>query len=1137
MSNKKISSKYVKTEPREHVLLRPNMYIGSITPDTYNTWIYDSSENKMQKRTIKYVPGLYKIYDEILVNAIDHYFRLRVEKAQNSKINLMKCIKINIVKETGIIIIENDGDGIEIVKHPEHHIYIPELILGNMLTSTNYDDTEEKIIGGQNGIGAKACNIFSKYFTITTVDKSRKLMYKQKFSENMSKKEEPEISKSTDKPFTRIEFLPDYKRLNMENLSDEMYMIMMKRAYDTCAVTGDDVTLYFNDEKLEYKNFKKYVDLYLGDDKEHTRVYESINERWEVVASYNDFNGFDQVSFVNGLWTLRGGKHVDYITNQIVKKLTDMIVKKKKNITVKPQSIKDNLIVFVKSTIVDPAFDSQSKETLTTPISKFGSKGELSDKFIDKLYKTGIVEKILEISQLSDNKSLQKTDGKKRTTIRGLPKLDDANFSGGPKSDQCTLILTEGDSASTMAIAGIGAIKNGRDFWGVYSLRGKPLNTMDVTLQRISENSEINNLKKILGLESGKKYNNVKDLRYGKIMIMTDQDLDGTHIRALLANLFYCLWPDLLKINSFITSMNTPIIKIFIGNESISFYSQSDYEKWKIVNPNKKHTNKYFKGLGTSGTDEAKEYFRDLKIVKYIYDNELTDKSINLAFNKKQADERKIWLSNYDKNNIVDYGLQELCYSDFINKDLIHYSNYDVARSIPSICDGLKISQRKILYCSFKRNLTNEIKVAQLSGYVSEKAMYHHGENSLQGAIINMAQNYIGSNNLNLLEPRGQFGSRIHGGKDSASPRYIFTLLSPITRSIFIKDDEDILNYQEDDGMSIEPECYYPIIPMILVNGCMGIGTGFSTTISCYKPEDIIKNLKNLINGNGDIEQFEMSPWYKDFKGSIKYVDGKYISIGCYEKIAPTKIRITELPIGMWTMDFKEHIEDLLEKNINIKNYESYYTDATIDFVIHFDTADSLLEYMIKEKNGFTKIENTFKLVTSKLLGTTNMYLFDNERKIKKYDTVYDIMKSFYHIRYNIYQKRKDKVIESSKYNLGLLDNKRKFVNMVIEEKIIVHKMKKKELEDLLEQYEFMKHEQSYDYLLKIPVYNLTIDMVEKIKNEYIDTKNKLEEYQKLSINTIWINELNKLEEILISESMKKLSMNGKKTPTKKKNK
>jgi DNA topoisomerase-2 len=385
-----------------------------------------------------------------------------------------------------------------------------------------------------------------------------------------------------------------------------------------------------------------------------------------------------------------------------------------------------------------------------------------------------------------------------------------------------------------------------RNTIGIYPLKGKLLNVRGEQLKKIAENKEITDIKKILGLETGREYNSIdevnKHLRYGKIMYMTDQDLDGSHIKGLCINLFHSEWASLTKIPGFLSFMNTPILRAKKGQQVMLFYNDGEYEKWKQSlgqNGTQGWTIKYFKGLGTSTSAEFKDYFANKKIVDFVYSNN-TDDTIDKIFNKKRADDRKTWLENYDKNAYLDTSKKDVRYEEFINNEMIHFSTYDCARSIPNMVDGLKISLRKILFSAFKRKLTSEIKVAQFSGYVSEHSAYHHGEASLNGAIVNMAQNFVGSNNINLLEPNGQFGTRLHGGDDSASERYIFTMLNSLTRYMFPEADDAILSYLNDDGTIVEPEYYVPILPFALINGISGIGTGFSCNIAPYHPKDLI---------------------------------------------------------------------------------------------------------------------------------------------------------------------------------------------------------------------------------------------------------------------------------------------------------
>ena len=893
---KTIEEEYKKYTHKEHILEIPDTYVGSIEKTVDNFWVLNNEQTSIEWRLIGVIPALYKIFDEILVNSYDHYIRSKTAHSKDSEHLLVKTIKVSIDAENSEISVYNDGEGIPVEVHSGEKMYLPEMIFGNLLTSSNYNKDEKKITGGKNGYGAKLTNIYSSSFTIETLDRIRRKKYLQVFENNMSIIGKPSVTSNYNKKgYTKIMFKPDLKRFGINKLTDDMVNLMKRRTYDIAACTDSNVSVYFNDKLVEYKSFEKYVDMYVGSKSDTQRSFEVCNERWEVAATISKSETFEQVSFVNGIATTKGGKHVEYITNQIVSKLAELI-KKKNGANVKNTYIKENLIVFVKSTIEDPSFDSQTKETMTTPSSKFGSSCKISDKFIQKLAKCGIIDRVMSLNSIKDTKALSKSDGKKKNTIRGLPKLDDANFAGTSRSKETTLILTEGDSAKSMAISGLSVV--GRDKYGVFPLKGKVLNVKDAPLQKIGDNEEINNIKKILGLHSGKEYTDLNELRYGRIMLMTDQDHDGFHIKGLLFNLFHTLWPSLLKNNAFMCCMVTPIVKVTKGKNVVSFYNEKDYHHWKQENNDGQGWKiKYYKGLGTSNSSEAKDYFKSMNVVEYKW-NETSNESLDLAFNKARADDRKKWLAAYDEDKLLDTKEKSVGYDQFVHGELIQFSKTDLERSLPNLIDGLKESQRKVLFGAFKRNLKTEVRVAQLGGYVSEHAAYHHGEMSLYSTIINMAQDFVGANNINLLVPEGQFGTRLMGGKDAASSRYIHTYLKDITRHIYPNSDFPVLDYINDDGLEVEPKYYVPIIPMILVNGSIGIGTGFSTNIPCFNPKDIIQQMLNKLN---DLSINEIKPWYRHFNGSIEKInDNAYITKGCYRKISDNKLEIYELPIGQW---------------------------------------------------------------------------------------------------------------------------------------------------------------------------------------------------------------------------------------------
>lgn len=1132
MESQKIEDKYKKYELREHIYNIPDTYVGSINPTTMDIYIYNDISKKMEVKNITYVPGLLKIFDEVIVNAMDHSVRLFIEEKNGKKdVKHVKNIKVTVDKNTGFISVYNDGNGIDVVKHEELKIYIPELITGTLLTSTNYNHQEEKIIGGKGGYGLKLTNIFSKLFTVETVDAQRQRIFTQNYKNNMLEKDTASVRSSSKQPYTKITFLPDFERFGIKGLTDDIYELFRRRTIDAAACTGNQVSVYFNDEKLPIKDFEKYSELFV-DKTENALIYEKCNERWEIAVGLSNNGIYEQISFVNGINTIRGGTHASFITNSIIKKLTDMIEAKKKKI-IKPQIIKENLFVFIKSTIVNPAFDSQSKETLTTPVAKFGSKCEISDKFIDKLYKTSIVEKSLSLTEFQNQKKLTKTDGKKTSRII-VPKLDDANLAGTKESENCTLILTEGDSAKTMAIAGLSIV--GRDRYGVFPLRGKVMNVKDAAPQKIYDNVEITALKKIIGLEQNKNYTSLNNLRYGKIMILTDQDHDGSHIKGLLFNVFQSLWPSLYKTNGFLTSMLTPIIKVTKSNggDAISFYNMSDYLKWsEDGGKNGNWKIKYYKGLGTSNDIEAKEYFKNMKSVTYNHTTK-SDEHIDLAFNKKRADDRKKWLMNYKKDNVLDYTRSDVNYEDFVNKDLIHFSNRDLERSINHLCDGLKESTRKILFACMKRKLfNNEIKVAQLAGNVSEVTAYHHGEQSLQQAIIGMAQIFVGTNNINLLQPNGQFGSRLVGGNDASSPRYIFTVLAELTKYIFRDEDNNILKYLEEDGQNIEPEYYIPVIPMILVNGGVGIGTGFSTNIPQYNPEDIInmclkvcKSLenKNISEMNDTIDEVtlkELIPWYLGFVGKIdKSEKGSYTSKGVYNWIDDSTLEITELPVGTWTEDYKEHLENMISNNANyLKTFENHYTSKNVKFILYFNGN-------IKEKLG-DKFDTEFKLVSTKNLSINNMHLYSERGAIKKYDTTNSIIKEWCKVRIKKYDKRKKYQISILEKEFKILSAKIKFILDVISGRIDIMNKKLVDIgqqlvdleypkifkEDKDETYDKSDNDNGYNYLLRMSISQLTYDRKIILEKEVADIQSKLENLRNTSIDMMWKTELEQLME------------------------
>ncbi|TNM92697.1 hypothetical protein fugu_018099 [Takifugu bimaculatus] len=844
--------------------------------------------------------------------------------------------------------------------------------------------------------------------------------------------------------------------------------------------------------------FRSYVDLYVKDKLDETGV------ALKVVNEY----GFQQISFVNSIATtkvrqpgLKGGRHIDYVVDQIVAKLIEVVKKKNKaGVTVKPFQVKNHIWVFVNALIENPSFDSQTKENMTLQTKSFGSKCPLSDKFIRAATNCGIVESILNWVKFKAQTQLnKKCSSVKHSKIKGIPKLDDANDAGGKHSSECTLILTEGDSAKSLAVSGLGVI--GRDRYGVFPLRGKILNVREATHKQYKKSYD--------DPES------LRSLRYGKIMIMTDQDQDGSHIKGLLINFFHHNWPSLLKhtfLEEFITAHRQVFQEVLVvglgqqatkNKQEMAFYSIPEFEEWKKHTENYKSWHiKYYKGLGTSTSKEAKEYFAEMEKhrITFRYSGAEDDAAITLAFSKKKTDDRKEWLTNFmeDRRQRRMHGLPEqylygsqarhLSYNDFINKELILFSNSDNERSIPSLVDGLKPGQRKVLFTCLKRNDKREVKVAQLAGSVAEMSAYHHGEQALMMTIVNLAQNFVGSNNLNILQPLGQFGTRINGGKDAASPRYIFTMLSPLAKLLFPVVDSNLLKFLYDDNQKVEPEWYIPIIPMVLVNGAEGIGTGWACKIPNYDVREIVNNIYRMLN--------HQDPLQMAYKESV--------------------------------------LEPMLQGSDKtpalINDYKEYHTDTTVKFLVRM-SEEKLAQ---AESVGLHKV---FKLQSS--LTCNSMVLFDHMGCMKRYESVQDILKEFFELRLHYYKLRKDWLVGSLGAEAAKLSNQARFVLEKIEGKVSIENKSKRELIRMLVQKGFesdpvaawTKAQEkaleedggnesdtsldsgstsgpNFNYILNMPLWCLTKERVEELLKQRDLKRGELNELQRKSPEDLWKEDL-----------------------------
>lgn len=1087
---KTVEETYQKLTQKEHVLKRPGMYIGATETEIEQVWVFEG--DSMVEKTVKFNPGILKLFDEIITNASDH-----------SRTHPVKKIEVDIDSETGSISIMNDGGGIPIEKHKEYDIYVPELIFANFLTGSNYDDTERRVTGGMNGLGAKLVGTFSKEFTVETISNGQK--YRQTFRDNLDTIEPPKITNcKSGKEMTKITFVPDFKRFGIKKIGDGTFKLLEKRTFDIAACTDRSVNVFFNGAKLGVKDYKEYAKLYIKD--ENPVFIE--NDRWQVAIASSPFDSFTQVSFVNGLHTTKGGKHVDHIANQVVKHLVDK--HKKRHPEIKNTMIRENLFVLVIALIENPSFKSQSKEELNTPISHFGSKCELDAKTLKACEKLELNRRALDLVAFKASRELKASDGKKVTKLTGIPNLDDANYAGGKRSQDCTLILTEGLSAKTFAVAGTSII--GRDYYGIFPLKGKLLNVKSATIKQLGSNEEIKNLKTILGLQN-RKFKDVKDIRktmrYGKVLILCDADTDGSHIKGLLINFFHTFWPQLIE-TDFIHVLQTPIIRCTKGKSTKYFFNLAEFRDFDSTGWNVK----YYKGLGTSTSSEAKESFRDLNEKESLFVAEVEDdiEAIKLAFEKELTDNRKEWIQQATgKEMYLDRKQQHVPIKEFIHRELVNFSIYDCERSIPNLMDGFKPSQRKVLYSCIKHNIVKEQKVVELCGQVMKTSNYHHGDKSLNDTIIGMAQDFVGSNNLNFLVPQGGFGSRLMGGQDAASPRYISTFLHPITRIVFRKEDDPLLTLLDDDGKQVEPEYFFPSVCTLLINGSTGIGTGYSTSIPPHNPADIVKHLRKLIRNPDHI--FDLKPWVKNFKGTIEAKEnGNWISRGIVNRLDRWNVEITELPVGVWTTKYKEHLDKLLEDG-KINDFKDKGDEANVHFLITIDphSMNELVDTNVVY--DFFKLESTIK--------STNLTFFDEKRKLIQVKSTEEILVQFYKVRLKLYKKRYRHLVNRYESELQKLSAKMLYIERVMDGKI---QLFRQALENVLRQLEtqnFPKLESgknetpNYDYLLNLRSVSFTKEKIEELAKEKNMIAEALNELKSREPTDLWIDDLNEFEKEL----------------------
>lgn len=1174
------ANSYKQYDHRTHVYMKPDTYIGADEKVVREEWLYDIQNSKMINATIDFVPGCERLYLEILTNASDNVGRSRRAGVDPGS--------IDIIMTNSTISVTNYGLPIPVEMHPQERVYVPQMIFGSLLTSINYETDRHE--AGTNGIGAKATNIFSKEFMVIVHDHIRHLKYTQVWNDNMTRCSDPIIEEYKGKHSSvQTVYVMDFARFkypvpngNQGGYPPEAFLLYARHALDISFTSKTKVS--FNGVEFDFSNIREYARLYFGDAVESAIVHyqwppgteviskkkgyqvaknQSITPEVELIAIDTPDEGH-HVSFVNCMMTRDGGVHVnaavkavgdsavEMINESVIKKLTrqnkgkEIDAKQKRAHTITIADVKPHISILLSVKVVNPKFTSQTKTMLHSPVPKIDVpeeelKGINKWQLIDRLYAA------LEAKQFA---SMAKTDGKLKKFVKLLKGID-ANNAGKTQRRQCVLYITEGNSGAGYANKLVGLVPGGRDNIGVLPMKGKSLNVMNADRIQIEKNPEINELKKMLGLCEGLNYlddKNFDKLRYGAIMIMADSDVDGKHIIGLILNFFHCRFPSLLA-RGYVMYYRTPTIRVTFNRQTLKFYTKREYEVWKSQTENHtKWKHKYYKGLGSSKDSEVKDDFETPRVVTCVYDDQ-APAAIRLAFDKKLTNQRKDWMSSWREVLGVDE-VQMQPISWFINHELILFSIENVKRSIPKLIDGFKESHRKIIFGAHENwNITSgnpnyqEFKVAQFAAHIAKVSDYSHGERILDDIIVGMAQDFTGSNNIPWFAREGQFGTRYQGGKDAAETRYSHTFPERLLGYILRKEDRPILKQIVDKGNEAEPETYYPVIPMILVNGANGIATGYSTTIPNHDPLEIIKWLRLKLQGTNYDDLPFLTPWYRGFQGTIKVIDRrrrktekvksvtlniinpddedidireealneeeadalyeKYeidgtrpllsmVSYGNFHVEMNGTIVITELPIGRWAYDYHKWLENLVEEK-KITGFR----DCSVDNSIFF------------EITGFKDSPNhrTLKLRTT--IGMSNMVVLDENDKPVRYDTTFDILEAFYVRRLPIYQRRKDYIINNLTEKITELGHRIRFIHAIINKDINVLNRKKSDIREDMHRLNI-----PIDLLEKIKISECTEDEITDLKQQITNKEVERNTIQNTSPEQMWLNDLDELEHV-----------------------
>ena len=1081
---------------KQHALERPDTYTGPLAVVDHDDICFAGDETGKlvaSRWQATFSPGLLKFFDEVLVNAMDNRER---DPSQ-------RHIGIQIHASTGVFEVCNDGKTIPIEKWPGTDRYIAEVLFCELMTGENFDDAVQRRGGGRNGLGVKITNLFSARFECELVDQTTGLSYKQVYEHNMCTIHPPTImpltsaQKRSGKSSTTVRWLPEYPRIGMSAppLDDATVKFLSMRAYDAAACTPANLTVTLNCNRIQLKTLKDFAAM-MGDIYAREEVVDGTGctlLEFCVVAPTAT-----TIGFVNGI-RCSHGTVVELIHRRVCEMLTSVLERKKKTAPTAAR-MRNFYAIVCKATIVNPSFASQTKDKLDTPVQALGFKLDaLATQTARALERAPLMEALYSLGSAQDDKAIKKSVKATKSSNMHIDKYERSLKRGA----KCSLYVTEGDSAKALAVEGFGVI--GREYNGVYALRGKLINVSSLSPLQALEHREILHLTNILGLDPRKTYDaqSVAGLPYGQIVIFTDQDHDGSHIMGLIIKWLQTFYKSLLLTKpDYIKRFITPIVRARIDRDTRSFFTLHDYEAW--LAGRQPTSVKYYKGLGSSTNAEAREYFSavadHMRTIQYT--GAASDDALEAWFHPARADARKLALLTMDPAANLDYGQPVVTIEDFCRLELIHYARADCTRSIPSALDGWKPAQRKVAFAMLDRR--EEVRVSQAAAAVAERTAYHHGEASMIQTIVNMAQRHTGTNNVALLKNIGQFGSRAAARTVHAAPRYITTMADPIAERLLPQEDRPVYERNLEDGKPVEPKMYVPVVATLLLNGSDGIGTGWNTYIPPFNPLDIIHETRRLIDGKPASDA--LVPHYHKFTGTIEAKgDCKFTVTGTFVREG-NRLTITELPPRKWIDPYIEHIKKTLAG------------DTAKAFVLDIvrKSSGNRIDIVIDCKAGSLDgcdIVKTFDLMT--LVDTRHMHAFDLTSQLQKYDTVAAIFEEHATARRDLYARRKAHVLQELERDATIAANRHRFVQAVIQQQIVLVSQKRTELRELLHRLNYNPHPTATDpfaYLCTMPMDAMTIDAAEELRKRHRKLRQQADAYRQLSVEDLWSNDLDRLE-------------------------